>query len=551
MQNINTFLKDNIKAVSSSNVFVAPSIPEKKLNNAVKSYNLTNGVNAIIAIYDNTLFGSAKEGIVFTGEKIILKEIFEEPVELIFTDFESVKYIEDISVNDKGKESKKEYVDINLKNGTTTRLKGLLDCNYKELANLLEQAFSDFEEFEEENQLVTLAEMSESLKIAYVKVIINMAFADDGEVDKKEFAEILLLMTRLELTTESRFILRSYINEESTQVPLSSLINDIDHACVPSHNKAVKISLVKDLISTFMSVNDGSDENFHFLDDNRELFGVTDDEIDIAKQAIKLDFKMLREDFTDDALAKGMKELGAKAGAVGVPIAAVYLSGSVVGMSAAGMTSGLATLGLGGALGFSSMATGIGVAVLIGVGAYKGIRHFTGANELDKTKRRELMLNEVIKQTQSTLSSLIEDLNYITVKFNDALDTQGHQNNKIIKLQQMMTALTGAANVLNQKSNKLQNSSIKLHCPIVLDEAKLKSLTQEPTKQPLYPLVMSFYEEETITQTRDDKTIEVTRYKIKPTIPTRELDKLANIFEAIGYFKATEVLKGKLSGLFS
>lgn len=76
------------------------------------------------------------------------------------------------------------------------------------------------------------------------------------------------------------------------------------------------------------------------------------------------------------------------------------------------------------------MATGIGVAVLLGVGAYKGIRHLTGANELDKTKRRELMLNEVIKQTQSTLSALINDLNYISGKFNDALDAHNRQGEK-------------------------------------------------------------------------------------------------------------------------
>ena len=119
------------------------------------------------------------------------------------------------------------------------------------------------------------------------------------------------------------------------------------------------------------------------------------------------------------------KELGAKAGAVGVPLAAVYLSGSVIGMSAAGLTSGLATLGLGGFLGFSSMATGIGVAVLLGVGAYKGIKHLTGANEIDKTKRRELMLNEVIKQTQSTVSYLMEDINFITIKLNDVIVNHG------------------------------------------------------------------------------------------------------------------------------
>jgi hypothetical protein len=37
----------------------------------------------------------------------------------------------------------------------------------------------------------------QKLSVAYVKIIVNMAFSDDGQVDKKEFAEILLLMTDL------------------------------------------------------------------------------------------------------------------------------------------------------------------------------------------------------------------------------------------------------------------------------------------------------------------------------------------------------------------
>lgn len=46
----------------------------------------------------------------------------------------------------------------------------------------------------------------------------------------------------------------------------------------------------------------------------------------------------------------------------------------------------------------------------------------------------------------------------------------------------MMNALTGAADELNKKSNKMQNSALKLKCPVYLDEAKLSSLTREPIK---------------------------------------------------------------------
>lgn len=550
MSNINAFIKENIKYVSK-NVFVAPEIPEKKLNNAAKSMKLEANINSLIAIYDNTAFGSAKDGLAFTGEKFVFKPMFQDPVAFEYCELESIKYVENVTVNDKGKEKKEQYIDVCKKNGDTVKIDALMDCNYKKLAELLDQAVTGFDSFEEEDQIVTLSEMSEELKIAYIKVIVNMAFSDDGEVDKKEFAEILLLMTRLELSTESRFELRSYISSIDNQVPLEQLIELIDQSCVPSHNKAVKISLVKDLISTYMSVNDGSYDNFEFLNDNKELFGVSDEEIEFAVMAIKQDFSMLREDYTDDALKKGMKELTAKAGAVGVPLAAVYLSGSVVGMSAAGLTSGLATLGLGGALGFSSMATGIGVAVLIGVGAYKGVKHLTGANELDKTKRRELMLNEVIKQTQSTLSLLIDDLNYITTKFNEAVASHTIQDGKVKQLMQMMTALTGAADVLNKKSNTTQNSCIKLRCPIELDHEKLQSLTREPVKKQFYDIVMSYYQTVTVERQKDGKTIEVEVITIKDNVPTNELNKLASIFDGIGYFKAADVIKGKLSGIFS
>lgn len=550
MSNVNVYLKENISAVSS-NVFVAPEIPTKKLNNAAESMKLVDSINAIIAIYDNTLFGSAKDGFALTGEKIVIKNAFEAPFSLSFTEIEEVKYIRNVTVSDKGKEKVEQYIDFIKKDGKVIKLNGLLECKYEKLAEVLNSAVQDFDSFEEEDQLVTLSEMSERLKVAYVQIVINMAFSDDAAIDQKEYAEILQLMTRLELSKDSRFELRSYLASIDNLVEVEELLAIIDAEAKASHNKSIKISLVKDIINIHMSVNNGEYLDFPFLKENQKLFGVTDEEIELAVQAIKLDFSMLKDDFTDDALKRGIKELGAKAGAVGVPLAAVYLSGSVVGLSAAGLTSGLATLGLGGVLGFSSMATGIGVAVLIGVGAYKGIRHLTGANELDKAKRRELMLNEIIKQTQRTISYLIEDLNIITAKLNEALQNFSAQDAKVIKLMQMVSAMTGAAGVLNAKSNATKNSYIKLSCPKELDLSKLKSLTSEPTKQQLYALVMSFYEVKSTTTVVDgaEKTIDV--HVLKQDIATEQLDRLAKIFDAIGYFKVADVLKSKVAGLFS
>ncbi|MDX1751492.1 MAG: hypothetical protein R3271_14390 [Methylophaga sp.] len=551
MQNINVFIKDNVNQVARNNLHIAPDIPEKKLNNAASSMKLQDNVGSIIALLDSTVFGSGKDGLVFTGKRMVYKPVFLSPKVVDYDELESADYVRNVSINDKGKEKVEEFTEITLKNGDSFRVENISECNIEKLADFLNAIISQFDSFEEENQLVALSEMSEELKVAYLKVIVNMTYSDDGEVDEDEFAQILLLMTRLELSPESRFTLRDYITSLGELDCLETLVKTIDESCIPSHNKSVKISLVKDLFSVYMSVNDGNHENFAFFKDNNHLFNASEKEVELIIDALKLDFKMLSDDFSDDALTKGMKELSAKAGAVGVPLAAVYLSGSVVGMSAAGLTSGLATLGLGGVLGFSSMATGIGVAVLLGVGAYKGVKHLTGANELDKTKRRELMLNEVIKQTQSTVSYLMEDINFITMKLNDAIVAHGAQDEKVKLLLQKVKLLTSAGNVLTQKGEATQSKCFKLNCPTELNHEKLQSLTREATKQKIYTVVMSFYEEKAVEREKDGETVTVNILALKEDISTMDMEKLAKIFEAIGYYKAADVIKSKLSGLFS
>lgn len=86
--------------------------------------------------------------------------------------------------------------------------------------------------------------------------------------------------------------------------------------------------------------------------------------------------------------------------AVGIPIAAVYVSGSVIGLSAAGITSGLAALGLG-----LGMVPGIGVAVLLGTGVFLGVRAL-----LDSARQGEQgqLRSEIARRAQAVLDSLDE-----------------------------------------------------------------------------------------------------------------------------------------------
>lgn len=560
MANINLYLREHVASVSK-NVSVSPDIPEKKLNNAVLAFEYKGAAANVIALYDNTLFGSGKDGLLFTGEQLIYRPSFSDPISIPFASMTAVDYKEIMTGKNKDKPEPK--VLVTRKDATPVQIESLLDCDYRKLAEILQKSISDFDEFEDQKQILPIQDMTPELKTAYVKVIINMAFDNDGVIDDKELAEILLLMTRIDMDASSRMDLRIYMTNVDELASLPQLINTIDEHIPEGQVKSVHISLVKDLINTYFSTANEDVNQFAFLNKHRDLFRVSEDEIGLAVEAIRCDRQFLKEDIPDDQVVATLKALSAKAAAVGTPLAAVYLSGSVIGLSAAGMTSGLATLGLGGMLGMSGMATGIGVAVLIGVGAYVGVRKLTGANELTRFKRRELMLQEVVKLTQSTISMLVQDLNFVTVRLNEAMVAHGLQDAKIRKLMALMTQLTGAGAVLAGRSETTQASANKLKCATYLDEGKLKSLTREPTKLAFFDVVRSHYEERQVEESDKDGVKQtVTKLVLKSGFSSRDLEELARTFDAIGYFKVGDVLMGaasdaaekakeKLAGLFS
>jgi len=538
MKNINLFIKENVKKIGSK-VYVTPNIPEKKLNNAIKAMKCEDFYQSILAIQDGTIFGASDEGFVFTGEKMIHHKygLFK------YSEIDSVEYRRDVSRDKKGREKIDEYILISKKDGKKYKFDFLYGINKKAFAEFLNKIITKFEEYKEEDQLKTISEMPNELKIAYLKIIINMTFVDDEKIDEKELAEIFLLMTRLELDKESRFVVRAYITEISKEniESIENLVEIIKNNSEVSHHQSLMISIAKDLINVYFSTKDTLSRDFKFLDENKKLFGLSDKEIDLAYETVENDFKLLKEDLDDDAIKKNAKELASKAAAAGVPLAAVYISGSVVGMSAAGITSGLATLGMG-----MGMTGGLAVVAIIGVLSYKGVQYLTGANELDKYKTKELMLHDVIKQNQKTISLIINDINYIVEKLNNVVLNHREQTEKIKKLVSMMAQFQGALKNVDNRSDMYQNSANRLKVPKVLDVERFASLTNEQTKKPLYDFVMDNYEKKYI-EIEDEKS---ERYCLKENIKTETLEKMAEIFKTLGYFDVDNILKSKASRLF-
>lgn len=546
--NVNVYLRDNLLAIKS-NMYVAPNIPEKKLNGAVLAYEFPGSPGAVIAIYDNTVFGSAKEGLLFTGENFYYRDS-KGTKSCTWGEIASIK--SNLIVIDAEKGKKKKTLTVERKDGTTIEVEGLLNDIYDKLVKILSEIINSDAEYSEQEQIVPVEKMAEEVKIAYGKIVVNMAYENDSKVDETELAEILLLMTRLGLSSESRMEIRSYLADSTSLAPTADLMGVISANAPPGQLKNIHISLAKDLLNVHMATEGNDLANMEFLRSHRSLFDISDDQVNLAVEAIRVDRQLLNEQVTDDQMVAMFKLMATKAASVGVPIAAVYISGSVIGLSAAGITSGLATLGMGGLLGMSSMVTGVGVAVLLGVGAYAGINKLSGASEVAKSKRREIMLTEVVRQTQKTISEFMEDMNFIVKKLNELIGRDNVKGEEIKRLTGLLTQLSGAGQVLTERSDQAQGNISMIHCAKSLDKEKLARLTREPTKRDFHDYIIEHYEIKTVQIEKPRPGENTTREELllRENLNSRELENLAEAFEAIGYYDAGKVLKSKLSDIF-
>lgn len=71
--------------------YLKDSIPSKKLNNALNSFASGFKKETVIGLYDTTVFGSSKEGILFSDTKFCSKDILEKPIKIWYDDIKSLE----------------------------------------------------------------------------------------------------------------------------------------------------------------------------------------------------------------------------------------------------------------------------------------------------------------------------------------------------------------------------------------------------------------------------------------------------------------------------
>jgi hypothetical protein len=260
-----------------------------------------------------------------------------------------------------------------------------------------------------------LSALGVDAKLLYCRVLVSLALVD-AVLDPREIANLYLFASTIDLDREGRSALRSEITEaqRGAGVPdvTVTLARQLHDLLADDQREPVFTVLVRDLVRI-------SRADRHAADVERErivlvaglVFPESADKVVQATERLVI----TEEDFASGKITTGQlesatKDIAAKAAAFGAPVAAVSLAGSVSGLGGAGITSGLAALGFGGLLGLSAMVTGIGTVVILGVAVHQGARYVLGANEREREKRREHLIQQVIKHHQQAMAELTDDI---------------------------------------------------------------------------------------------------------------------------------------------
>ncbi len=87
-------------------------------------------------MFDNTLFGSGKDGLMFVGEHLIYRSAFADPIPVPYEAIAAVKYSQ-LHVG-KNLDKLEDTLVISKKDDSQLVIKDLTDCNYAALASVLQ-----------------------------------------------------------------------------------------------------------------------------------------------------------------------------------------------------------------------------------------------------------------------------------------------------------------------------------------------------------------------------------------------------------------------------
>jgi len=216
----------------------------------------------------------------------------------------------------------------------------------------------------EEQKKHPLEEYSENERIAYLSILSAVCYVDK-EFGEKEKRQLDALLAQLNIPDAGKAKIYSSVFDLRHEDKLANL-----EAIQILGNTELKYTLISDLCLFSLVDSKFTDEEYQYILGIGEILGITQEQVDAIK-SIQENLDRIKDiPSNSERFRQIIKESVATLAAVGIPIGAIATSGSVFGLSAAGISSGLAFLGAG----FGMLAGAVVVVPAIAIGTAYGVK---------------------------------------------------------------------------------------------------------------------------------------------------------------------------------
>lgn len=250
---------------------------------------------------------------------------------------------------------------------------------------------------------------------AYV-IQLAKIIAADGVIDTKELRRIYEVMAAFELGSDTRIEILDLLYFHQQKL----MKMDIDPYLLDEEE--IKIALSKDVL--FIESQNENKSNNVIAKEILYALNITQEQLKFLKNWVSWENAALRRlgageiDLADEG---DLNELAARAASIGIPLSALYISGTI-GFSAVGLTTGLATLGsMSGIalLGLNPMTAGIAALIIAGIsvkkicdyalktGKKKQIEAALHQAKILQLRYREYLLKDMTEFEKSSISDML------------------------------------------------------------------------------------------------------------------------------------------------
>ncbi len=218
----------------------------------------------------------------------------------------------------------------------------------------------------EEQKKHPLENYSENEQIAYLSILSAICYVDK-EFGDKEKRQLDVLLAQLKISDVGKSKIYSSIFNLQYEDKLANLeiIQNLG-------NTELKYTLISDLCLFSLVDSKFTDEEYQYILGIGEVLGITREQVDAIKSLQENLNKIKDIPSNSERFKQVVKDSAAKLAGVGVPIGAIAASGSVFGLGATGITSGLAALGA--LVGGGMLAGAVIVVPAIAIGTVYGVK---------------------------------------------------------------------------------------------------------------------------------------------------------------------------------